>query len=309
MHILDKIHFRWGGLEIIKQIKGVGQETVILVTHADIVEAGDSFNLNVDFLVVDFVGNASKRASAPQQVLVDLDKSKVEAPAIMTDDPEGYIDLERLDGHNLELELYTPRSIGLAGDIYDMTFRSYPRLGGVVVHRTFKTIEAPGIPHYVTVPYGVVRSAVGGKAEASFVLRKTAAPYEVFSKKRFAQVVGSIIYIDAPFFEGYTNEVNPIPSSLVFVCPWFEWRNPTDELTIVIRHEKRNHETLIYSDTRIVGTSWPHGSPVKRLVYKQDLEQFRGLEVEIYFVYRAGQVKASSQDINESLRNHIQFGQ
>lgn len=309
MHILDNIHLRWGGLEIIKPIRGVGQETEFKVTHADIVEAGDSFNLSVDFLLVDFVGNTSKRPSAPKQVLVDLDESKVEAPAFMTDDPDGYIDLERLDGNDLKVELYTSRTIGLAGDLYDVTFRSYPKLGGVVVHRTFKTIETAGIPHYVTVPYGVVRSAIGGKAEASFVLRKTAAPYEVFSKKRFAQVMGGIIYIEAPYFEGYTDQVNPIPSSLVFVCPWFEWRKPTDELTIVIRHEKQNNETLIYSHTASVGTSWPHGSPVKRLVYKQDLEQFRGLKVEIYFVYRPALLKASSQDINESLRHIIQFGQ
>ena len=309
MHILDNIHFWWGGLEIIKPIRGVGQETVFKVEQPEIVDAGDSFNLNVNFIVVDFVGNTAKRSSAPQHVLVELDESKAEAPAFMTDDPDGYIDDERLNGSDLELELYTSRTIGLAGDIYDVTFRSYPKLGGIVVHRSFKQIETPGIPHYVTVPYGVVRSAIGGKAEASFVLRKTAEPYEVFSKKRFAQVIGGFVYIDAPYFEGYTDEVNPIPSSLIFVCPSFKWRKPTDELTIVIRHEKPNRETLIYSDTRIVGNSWPIDTPVKRLVYKQDLEQFRGLKTEIYFVYRPALLKASSQDINESLRHIIQFGQ
>lgn len=309
MHPQDLIYLRWGGLEIIKLVKGVGQITDIVVAHPDIVEAGDSFNLPVYFYIVDFVGNISEPASATKEVLVDLDKTKVEAPAFMTSDSDGFIDLERLDGNDLEVELYTSRTIGQVKDIYEVTFRSYPKVGGVVIHRAFKQIETAGIPHYVSVPYGVVRSAVGGKAEASFVLRKTVEPYEVFSKKRFAQVVGYTIYIDAPFFEGYADVVNPIPASLVFVCPWFEWRKPTDELTIVIRHVKTNHETLLYSDTRIVGTSWPHGSPVKRLVYEKDLEQFRGLKAEIYFVYRTALLKATSQDINESLRNTVQFGQ
>ncbi|MFL1417340.1 hypothetical protein ACI77M_14180 [Pseudomonas fildesensis] len=309
MHALDKIHIRWSSLEIIKPIAGVEQITTIKITHADIVEGGDDLSLGVYLMLVDFVGNVSTPGSATVTVSVDTDESKVDGPAMLTNDPEGLIDLERLNGEPLDLECYTSDEVGFIDDLYDITVRSYPKLGGVVVHRGFEKITRAGRPVIHQVPHSIVRAAIEGRMVASFVLRKTAEPYEVYSRQTSAKVVGQVIYIDPPFFEKYEGHVvDPIPSSLVFVCPWYEWRKPTDELTIVILHVKPNQEVIMYSDERVVGTTWPANSPVKRLVEKADLEKFAGLTAQIYFVYRSKQTKASSPNINESRRQDIRFG-
>ena len=309
MHALDKILLKWGGLEIIKPVAGVGQDTEIKVTHAQIIDAGDDLKLLVHLLPVDYVGNTSVPGSATVTVSVDTDETLQDGPAFLTDSPPGFVEMERLNGEPLELECYTPPSIGKQGDFYEIIVRAYPKLGGVVTHRAFKEIQRAGVPVIHPIPYSIVRAGLEGTLEASFALRRVTEPEDIFSRKTSAKVVGFVIYIDAPFFEKYpAHIVDPIPSSLVMVCPWFDWRKPTDELTIVIKHVKPNNEIIMYTDTQIVGSATPSGHPVKRLIYQKDLVQFSGRKADIYFVYRSALIKATAQDINESLRQEVQFG-
>ncbi|WP_439855489.1 hypothetical protein [Pseudomonas yamanorum] len=309
MHADDKLYLNWGELRIVQQVAGVGQPTVITVSHEQIIDAGDGYELLVDFYVVDVVGNVSHRRSKYLKVLVDLNESTPDGPGIITDDPVGYIDLERLAGGDLKVELYTDRNTGLVGDMYDFTFRAYPQLGGVIVHRQFLPIVQRGVPVETDVPYGVVRAAAGGRIDTRFILRKLQAPFEVPSKKTWAQVVGSIVRLEAPFFESYPDHViDPIPDSAVIVVPWYEWRRPDDEITIILRFVKSLNDTIVFAEPRVVGSSWPAGSPVKRLIYRKDLERFAGYTPELYYVYRASGVLASSVDLNESLRQVVRIG-
>jgi hypothetical protein len=309
MHADDKLHLNWGQTRITQQVAGIGQPTEITVSHEQIIDAGDGYDLLVDFYVVDVVGNRSHRRSKYLKVLVSLDESTPDGPGIITDDPVGYIDLERLAGTDLKTELFTVRNTGLVGDMYDFTFRAYPQLGGVIVYRAFEPVVQRGVPVNIYVPYGVVRAAAGGRIETRFILRKLQAPFEVPSKKTSAQVVGSIVRLDAPYFENYPDHViDPIPDFAVMVVPWYEWRRPDDEITIIVRFVKSSNDTIVFAEPRVVGSSWPAGSPVKRLIYRKDLEQFAGYTPEVYYVYRASGVLASSADLNESLRQVVRIG-
>jgi len=309
MHADDTIYLLWGSVMITQKVTGVGQRTEINVSYAQIVEAGDGYDLLVGFHPVDLVGNVSKRRSPDLKVLVDINQSLPDGPGFITNDPVGYIDLERLAGEKLELELYTSSSVGMRGAVYDIMFRAYPPLGGVVVYRAFEEILRAGTPISHFVPYSIVRAAAGGKVEARFTLMRTQEPYEIISKKTSAQVVGSIVRLDAPYFENYPlHEINPIPDSAVVVIPWYEWRRPTDEITLILRFVKSLNDTIVYSETRQVGPSWPNGAPVKRLIYRDALERFKGYKPELYYVYRSAMVRASSADLNESLRQAVQIG-
>ena len=309
MHRQDVIYLAWGDVLIPQQVAGVGQETTIQITHGQLVDAGDGINLPVEFKVVDIVGNESVLWSNTIGVLVDLDGSKLDPPAFITDGPQGYIELERLNGDPQKTECYSRASEGLEGDMYDITVRAYPPMGGVVVYRDFKVIERAGAAEYFFVPYHVVRAAAGGKLEASFVLRRLNDRPDLFSKKIFAQVVGSIVRLEAPFFQNYLNhKVNPIPDSAVVEIPWYDWRKPTDHLTLIMRQPIPGQETIVHSERRLVGSTWPSGSPVKRLIYREALEKFEGYTPELYYVYEPAETRTRSMDLNESIRQPVEIG-
>ncbi|MGQ7863359.1 hypothetical protein ACUN0G_29375 [Pseudomonas sp. 32A] len=309
MHAQDVIHFQWGGLTILQPVEGVGQQTHISISHGQIVEAGDSYGLLVNFYPVDLVGNPSVQSSRYLEVVVDLAGAKPDGPAIITDDPLGYIDPDRLNGESLQLELYTTAQVGKPGDLYDITFRAYPPLGGVVTYRGFEEIVRAGVPVNHPVPYSVVRAAAGGKIETSFVLRKRTEPSDLVSQKTFARVRGSVVRLAAAFFERYPGHVvAPIPDSAIVSIPWYPWCKPTDGITVILRYVKSLNETIVFSEPRVVGTSWADGAPIRRLIYRKDLERFEGFSPELYYVYESAQVRARSLDLNESVRQRVQIG-
>lgn len=309
MHPMDVIYLQWGAQRIEQQVTAVGQVTVITISQSQLVAAGNSRTLPVYFIVVDGVGNPSSLPSKHQQVVVDLDSSQLDPPAILTEDVPGFIDLERLGGRDLELELYSTAANGQERDAYDLTVRAYPGLGGVVEHREIKHIVRAGTPVMFEVPHSIVRAGAGYEIVAGYVLRRLNGRPDLDSKKTYARVVGSIVRLEAPFFEKYPEHtINPIPDSAVLVIPWFEWRKPTDVFTVIMRYVKSLSETIIYTESREVGTSWPHGAPVKRLIYRDALARFEGYRPEVYFIYESAQMRARSVDLNESLRQEVQIG-
>lgn len=309
MHAWDTIHFHWGNLLVSHQVAGVGLATVFTINHGQLIEGGDGIDLLVGFYVVDVVGNPSSERSTDTKVLVDLDSSKLEAPSLLTDDPTGYVDIERLDNKDLEIEFYTAASIGRPGDLYDIDFRAYPALGDVIVHRAFEPIITAGRPVVHSVPYGIVRAAAGGHIEVRFVLRKQNPPSDLYSRITSALVLGSIVWLQAPDFQDYPRHiVNPIPNSAVINIPWYPWRKPTDEVTLILRYVRGLNDVVLHYDTFTVGDSWPDEAPVKRVIYRQDLEKFNRYTPDMYYVLEQTGVARRSTSLNESLRQRVQIG-
>ncbi|QHF44915.1 hypothetical protein PspS35_14435 [Pseudomonas sp. S35] len=308
MHPMDRIYFQWGGLTIVQQVAGVGQATLILINHAQITKAGDSDGLLVGFYVVDHVGNASTPRSRNLRVLVALDSAQRDGPFIQSDDRPGYIDLERLNGADLTVGMYTPAPIGRTGDWYVITFKAYPPLGGEVVHRRIETITRAGTATYHDVPYSKVRAAAGGWAETSYELIRADDLVNQISKKTFAEVVGPVIRLEAPYFEKYPEDIAIIEKSMVVNIPWYDWRKPTDNLTLILRYVKSLNEVILYSVTKTVGT-FCDGQPVQWALNGKDIEQFLGYAPDLYFVYesKSASMKARSMDLNESLRRRVQI--
>ncbi len=309
MHAWDTIHFHWGSLLVTHQVTGVGMATVFTLTHAQLIEGGDGVGLLTGFYIVDVVGNPSSERSPDTKVLVDLDSSKLAEPAFLTDDFPGLIDLERLDNRDLILEMYNSATIGRVGDIYDIDFRVYLALGGIIVHRGFEFITTAGRPVNHPVPHAIVRAAAGGRVEARYVLRKQNPPSDLYSRVAPAQVVGSIVPLDAPRFEQYPGHiVNPIPNSAVVDIPWYPWRKPTDEITLILRYVRGLNDVVVYSDEFVVGASWPDEAPVKRVIYRADLLRFNGYKPHLYYVINPPDVKSRSVKWNESERQLVQIG-
>ncbi len=309
MHGSDKIHFSWGNLLVIQPVAGVGLDTVFTLTHAQLIEGGDGDDLLVGFFLVDWVGNVSTDRSADTTVQVNLDSTKLESPAIITNDPPGTIDIERLNNQDLPIEMYNSATVAPKGSLYDIDFRAYPPNGGVIVHRDFELVTTAGRPVQHNVPYGVVRAAAGGRVEIKYVLRKQNPPADLYSRTTSAKVFGSIIRLEAPYFDKFPNHiVFPIPNSAVVDIPWYPWRLPTDQHTVILRYVRGLNDVVVFSETQQVGPSWPDGAPVKRLIYRQDLERFAGYEPELYYVVESLLVQARAVDLNESLRQTVRIG-
>jgi hypothetical protein len=302
-HPLDQVILHWGGVVITQITGGALQPTVITVTYQDIVDAGDSDRLSVWFEVIDIVGNISTPGSATLHVSVNLDITKYDGPSIVNGGPPGYVDLEFLNEQRLELQLFTPGNVGVVGDLYDVMYRAYPPKGGVKVIHKFVPIERPGRPHSAFIDYMDVRAAAEGRIETSFVLRKSAAPYELYSKKTSADVKGSIVRLGAPDVEGYPGDHIPDdPEHVIVNIPYYAWRQPTDEIALILRMVVNLNEVIVHIETQTVGASWPDGSPVKRLLYRDALQKFKGYRPELYYVISTGFTRARAIDLNESLR-------
>lgn len=299
----DKIILHWGDVIITQQVAGIALPTVIAVTYQDIVDGGDSDRFQVWFEALDQAGNVSTPGSASLFVSVILDSSKPDGPALVNAGPLGYVDLEVLAERPLELQMFTPSNVGLKGDMYDVTCRFYPPKGGVKVVHQFVPITTPGRPHSVFFDYLDVRAAAEGRIDASFVLRRTSAPFEIYSKKTTAQVKGSIVRLEAPYIEAYpTDVIAGDPEYVIADIPYYAWRHATDQISLILRYVRALGDVVVHLDKQVVGPSVPAGAPVKRVINREHLQMFKGLRPEIYYVISTSFTRARAVDLNESLR-------
>lgn len=298
----DQVILHWGSVIITQTVAGLGKPTVITVTYQDIVQAGDSDRLITWLEVIDRVGNISTPGSASQYVSVTLDVTKYDGPA-MNAGPVGYIDLEVLAERPLELQMFTSASIGRPGDLYDVMFRVYPPQGGVKVIHKFVLITSAGKAYSVFIDYIDVRAAAGGRVSASFVLRRGTAPFEIYSKITNAEVRGSITRLEAPHAEGYPDDyIHDNPPHVIVPIPYYAWRQPTDEISLILRYVKNLNEIIVHIEKKEVGSSWPDGSPVMFLIYREALQKFKGYRPQLYYVISTNFTRARAVDLNESLR-------
>ncbi|KAA6168478.1 hypothetical protein [Pseudomonas veronii] len=302
----DRVILHWGSVIIYQTVAGPSQPTMITVTYQHIIDAGDSPNMAVWLEVLDKVGNISTPGSATIRVSVELDISKPDAPAFLNAGSQAkYIDLEALNEQPLELQMFTSATIGQKDDVYDVMFRCYPPKGGVKVIHKFVTITTAGRPYSVFIDYVDVRAAAEGHVEVSFVLRKSGPPFEVYSKRNTAEVRGSIARLEAPSVERYGDHIVGDPDHVVVEIPYYAWRQPTDQIALILRYVRSLNDVIVHMETKEVGPSWPAGSPVKRLIYREQLQQFKGLHPELYYVISTRFTLARAQDLNESLRRKL----
>lgn len=299
----DKIILHWGHVIITQQVAGVTSPTVIAVTYQDIVDGGDSLRYEVWFEVIDLVGNPSTPGSASVFVSVTLDESGHDGPVLVNAGPQGYVDLEVLAENDLKMLVRTPSDVGSRDDMYDVTCRFYPPKGGLKVVHKFVPITTAGIAYSVSFDYLDVRAAAGGRIDTSFVVRKSSAPFEIYSKKTTAQVKGSIVRLQAPFIEKYpTDIIHDDPEHVICCIPYYAWRHATDQISLILRYVLSLGNVVVHLDKQVVGPSIPAGEPVRRVITREHLQMFKGLKPEIYYVITSGFTKARAIDLNESLR-------
>ncbi|MCF5724950.1 hypothetical protein [Pseudomonas syringae] len=307
LHPLDIVIVHWGSVTITQPVGGNVRPTVITVTYADIIEAGDSNNLLVWLEVLDPVGNISTPGSASVGVSVSLNVSSQDGPVILNGGPKGYIDLEVLDEKSLELQMFTAANIGQQGDLYDLEFRCYPPRGGVKVVHKFVPILKAGRPHSAFIDYPDVRAAA--RVEARYVLRRSAAPFEIYSRRTTAEVNGEPARLEAPFAGAYPDDrISDNPEYLALTVPYYAWRQASDRISVVLRYVKSQNEVIVYIETKEVGQAVPPGSPVMRLIYREQLQRFNGYRPQLYYIISTGFTRARAVDLNESLRRILTIG-
>ncbi|MGF6093985.1 hypothetical protein [Pseudomonas sp. 18175] len=306
VHPLDKIILHWGHVIITQPVAGAINPTVIPVTYQDIVDGGDGKRNEVWLEIIDLVGNVSTPGSAGIFVSVTLDTSKPDGPIPVNAGPSGYIDLEVVDEKPLELQMFTPSNIGLRNDIYDVTCRFYPPKGGIKVVHKYVPITTAGRPVSAFFDYLDVRAAAEGRIDTSFVLRRGAAPFEIYSKKTTAQVKGSIVRLADPSIEGYPSDViGDDPEHVIASIPYYAWRHAADKISLILRYVRALNDVIVHIDTQPVGLSIPDGAPVRRVITRAQLQMFKGYRPELYYVIDTGFTKARAVDLNESLRRVI----
>lgn len=75
-----------------------------------------------------------------------------------------------------------------------------------------------------------------------------------------------------------------------------------------MRYVRGLNDVVVFSESKLVGDSWPEGAPVQRLIYRQDLERFDGYKPYLYYVVEPRIVEGSTPELNESLRQLVQIG-
>ena len=310
MHRLDRIECQVGSFFAPSQlVAGVGLTTEIKLNRDQIISIGNGSNRLVSFQVVDTVRNASVPRSRNIPVLVDVGSANLAAPIFATQNFPGLIDLESLSGEPLHMQLFTYPWEGPAGYTYFVTYRGYPKLGGVVLHEQYIPIDAAGRPHDFFVPNDKVRAVAGGKVEISFILFQ-GLNIVGYSKIASAAVQDAIIRLQAPIFLRYPSHVvNPIPTGGAAVeIPWYAWRRPTDKIMLLMRYViPGSNELILYDDLFTVG-SVPVGVPIRRLIPHEALLQFNGTTPDLYYVYEPENILARSTSLNESLRQDVRIG-
>ena len=310
MHPLDRIECQFGSLLLPpQQVAGVGLPTEIKINRDQIISIGNGANRLVSFQVVDAVRNVSTPRSRNISVLVDVGSANLAAPIFATQNYPGMIDLESLNGEPLHIQLFTYAWEGPLGYTYFVTYRGYPKLGGVVLHEQYIPIEAAGRPHDFFVPHDKVRAVAGGKVEISFILFQ-GLNIMGYSKIASAAVQDAIIKLQPPFFVRYPSHVvNPIPTGGAAVeIPWYAWRRPTDKIMLLMRYViPGSHDVILYDDLFTVGQV-PEGVPIRRLIPHEGLLKFNHTTPELYYVYEPENILARSTSLNESLRQDVQIG-
>lgn len=310
MHALDVIEAQVGKyFPPRQQVAGVGLSTEIKLNRDHIIAVGNGSNRLVSFQVVDAVRNVSTPRSRQVPVLVDIGTANLNAPIFTQQNFPGVIDLESLAGEPLHIQLFTYQWEGPVGHTYFVTYRGYPKLGGVVLHEQYVPITAAGRPHDFHVPNDKVRACAGGKIEASLILFN-GLELVGYSKFASAAVQDALIRLQPPVFLRYpSGVVNPIPLNGAAVeIPWYAWRQPTDKLMLIMRYQiPGSNNLIIYDDLFTVGQV-PEGVPIRRLIPYEGLLKFNGTTPELYYVYEPDNILATSKELNESIRQPVQIG-
>lgn len=315
MHELDVIEAQCGNyFPPRQQVAGVGLPTEIKLNRDQIIAIGNGINRLMSFQVVDAVRNVSTPRSRNISALVDVGTANLAAPLFKPKQQPfpGVIDIETLNGNPLEMELFTYEDQGPVGHTYFVTYRGYPKLGGVVLHEEYIPITAEhgaGRSYYFHVPIDKVRACAGGKVEISFILLK-GLDRVGYSKFASATVQDALVRLQPPIFLRYPSHVvNPIPVNGAAVeIPWYAWCQPTDKLMLLMRYEvPGSHDLIIYDDAFTVGQV-PEGVPIRRLIPYDGLFKFNGTTPDLYYVYESANILASSRDLNESIRQPVQIG-
>jgi hypothetical protein len=198
----DTIQVKWGSVLlkpfVLSQAHVDGTEPIVIrAEQADILAAGDSTALLIEYEVYDEVWNYSEKWSIPTTVNVDAGAWRLEAP-IIKESINGIIDLKALNQQRVTVQIHVRTEDFDIGDTITMTWIGTPQIGKPLINTQSREITTVPSILELFIPYEEVRAIAMGAADVSYVLTKKNGGPTLSSKRTFTDVIGDVYAHPAP---------------------------------------------------------------------------------------------------------------
>ena len=203
----DVITLSWGGVRVYSipvtqpQVDDPdAHPIVVLVTEADILEAGDSGpdGLAVTFTVHDLVNNAAEDWCTETRIVVDTGNSRLDAPIL--DQANGHVlDLDLLNDEELLLKVWAdPEGVYQENDVIIMYIKGTSESGEPVKRQSRQTIsKRPPVVVEILLPNSAARALANTQALFFYELERGGAVIQ-HSRGRFISIIGEPYRLAAP---------------------------------------------------------------------------------------------------------------
>ncbi|ANI53253.1 Ig-like domain-containing protein [Pseudomonas sp. DR 5-09] len=254
----DIILAMWGSVFLLPheltqaEVEGTA-EIIVMARPEDILTAGDSAAMKIQYDVCDLVYNWSVKWSEATSVPVDAGVSRLDALIIKEAD-DGRIILADLDANPVTLQiLIKPNDVFTAGDTLLITVVGTPIPGRPPQTFTVEVIvRNPPYIHEIPVTYEFVKLFAQGTLDASYALRKQDGSPTLYSKRTFATVIGNPSLLPAPTIREVVGNILPALIQAASVVIRYSGIANGDFLTLIWLGKKSNDDDYLHEEEHAV---------------------------------------------------------
>jgi hypothetical protein len=283
----DIIDLSWGGVFVRHQVLAheVGQRIQIIVDYQTIIEAGDSDELVLIYRLIDDVGNYSADWSPASHAWVEVGEGRLPAPFVADADANGLIDLDKLNGRDVTVQVFADLSLGFrAGDVIHLKWRGYTEQGvGPIVYQP-APFEIPFLPYFASfsIPNAEVQGIARGRAAVTYELHKVNGSV-VLSKSKSVGVVGEAQKLPRPSVEEAQGQYLPDNADQATVrIPPFPGMAEGQRLALVWEGMRADHEPYFHEEHRLIRPEHI-GQDIIIVVDAEHIVALAGGTLELYY--------------------------
>ncbi|NMZ03609.1 YncE family protein [Pseudomonas proteolytica] len=313
----DKIEFSWDGvivIHIVSPEEAAGSGPIrIWVSKSVIDQGGLNGKLILRFRVQDVAENISgDKYQYSQHYLLqsELDPSLSPAPFFLIDGVESsQVDFDTDSEKTFSLQCYTDREVPAPNPPYQVVVTLYATL----IDGSTRTFSLPPVNASnlflteVPVPREIIEQTVGGSFRASFQLLTAGGAFLKQSGSVTVTVVGTPVSMPGVTIVPIELGLIDPDSDIEITIPFYEPHDPDWLETLVIESHEPGGGSATYTDAQLAG---PQGGSYR--VTAQDLQQFRGHNIYVYYLVNDGAVHVfggQTQAIRKSLEVGAQVGE
>ncbi|ROL70598.1 hypothetical protein [Pseudomonas vranovensis] len=282
----DVIELSWGGVFVRHRVQAheVDQRIQIIVDYDTIAEAGDADELVLIYRLIDDVGNYSADWSPVSHAWVEIG-GDLPAPFVADADANGLIDLDKLAGKDVTVQVFADLSLGFrVGDVIHLKWRGFTEQGvGPIVHLP-QPFEIPFLPYFASfsIPNAEVQGIARGRAAVSYEVQKTNGSV-LRSKSKSVGIVGEPQKLQRPIVDEAPGQYLPDDAAQATVrIPPYSWMAKDQRLVLVWQGTRADHEPYLHEEHRIIRDEHI-GEEVIIVVAAQHIVALAGGTLELYY--------------------------